>query len=143
MLGKLAKLLAVRQNPRFYLHFIADNSTPWRNQTTSQRVKTVIIGCLKVVLLVSCLWLFICSLKLMTEALNVLGLFCALQLLILQNINNINPTNSWTCGSGHFYQQRISEQPNNGIDHRCVGYSRHPKFIDLNIHCSCHGCGRK
>ncbi|XP_002129212.2 sodium-dependent phosphate transport protein 2B [Ciona intestinalis] len=49
------------------------NHVRWRDMTKGQRIRTVVIGVVKVLLLLVCLYLFICSLVLMAEALNVLA----------------------------------------------------------------------
>uniref|UniRef100_H2YZA4 Uncharacterized protein n=1 Tax=Ciona savignyi TaxID=51511 RepID=H2YZA4_CIOSA len=45
----------------------------WKDQDRNQRIRTVVIGILKVIVVLGCLYLFICSLVLMAESLNVLA----------------------------------------------------------------------
>uniref|UniRef100_H2YZA1 Uncharacterized protein n=1 Tax=Ciona savignyi TaxID=51511 RepID=H2YZA1_CIOSA len=50
-----------------------DNYIEWKDQDRNQRIRTVVIGILKVIVVLGCLYLFICSLVLMAESLNVLA----------------------------------------------------------------------
>jgi len=46
-----------------------DEHVSWKNKSTSEKVKSVLIGTIKFILILLCVWIFICSIKLMYFAL--------------------------------------------------------------------------